>query len=413
MQDGSGTRLRVLLASGVYPPVVGGPSAQTRLLARELMARGVDARVLTWGPESRDAVVDGVPVRYVAAHAAASVAGKARAYRRLYGELRGVLRRFAPHVVHSQTSSGLLPLVTGLAARAHGIPVLTKYTADASEEQAHLRRQGGAAGPARGGRGRTYRAAAHAAQALLFRLSARVWTTTPLFAERVKERFRLPGDRVLLLPNFVDLRPFLAGGADAPPREGSALRLLVVSRLNPIKGVEVCIEAMRHLGDLPATLRIVGEAGVEAEYARYLRRWVEVLGVGDRVAFAGAVPNERIAAEYHRADVLLQGSYYEAFGIALAEAMAAGVPVVATRVGGVPDVVGHGVSGILVPPGEPAAMAGAVRLLAADPGLRERLRDGARARARAFEAGPCVDRLVEEYRRMAGVKRVAPPPALH
>lgn len=399
----NGDRLRVLLASEVYPPAVGGPSAQTRLLARELIARGHDARVLTWGPASHDARVDGVPVRYVGTHSRRSLAGKAGAYRRLYGEIGGVLRDVAPHVVHSQTSSGPLSLITGLASRARGIPLLTKYTADASEEAAHRARPAGDPAAAPGVRARAKRAAVRAAQTLLFRLSDRVWTTTPRFAERVARTFRLRQDRVFLLPNFIELEPFLAGTPHAPPPGGCPLRLLVVSRLSAIKGVEVCIAAMTHLGDLPATLRIVGEAGADAqEYARFLHRRVDELEIEDRVEFVGAVPNERIAAEYHAADVLLQGSYYEAFGISLAEAMAAGVPVVATEVGGVPDVVGDGVSGILVPPADPAAMAAAVRRLAADGALRERLRRAARDRARDFEVGACVDRLVEEYRRMAG-----------
>ncbi|HEX5870809.1 MAG TPA: glycosyltransferase family 4 protein [Longimicrobium sp.] len=401
--------MRVVLASGVYPPSVGGPSAQTRLLARELMARNVAARVLTWGDAAGDAVVDGVPVRFVRTHGARSMAAKAAVYRRLFGEIRGFLREFAPDVVHTMTSGGPLSLLTGLAARSLGIPVLSKYTADASEERVHLARQGGADSAGPGLRGRVHGAAVHAAQRLLFRLSARVWTTTPLFARRVGEKFRIRPGRIFLLPNFIDLRPFAAAAQAVPDRAGDAtLRLLTVARLSPIKGVETCIGALAHLRDLPVVLRIVGTAAVEAEYVRFLHQRVRELGVEARVDWAGAVPNEHIAAEYAAADVLLQGSFYEAFGMALAEAMAAGVPVVATAVGGVPDVVEDGASGILVPAGDPAAMADAVRRLLTDPMLRGRLMAGGRLRAERFGAAGCIDRMVEEYGRMAAERGRAP-----
>lgn len=401
--------MRVVLMSGVYPPAVGGPSAQTRLLARELMARSVATRVLTWGEAPGDAVVDGVSVRFVATHGARSLVGKAAVYRRLFGEIRGFLREFAPDVVHAMTSGGPLSLLTALAARSIGIPVLSKYTADAREERRHLARQGGAGDAAPGLRSRVHAAAMHAAQRLLFRLSARVWTTTPLFARRVADRFRIQPGRIFLLPNFIDLRPFAAAGEGAgEPPQGRTLRLLTVARLSPIKGVETCIEALALLGDVPVVLRIVGKAAVEAEYVRFLHQRVRELGVEARVDWAGAVPHERIAAEYAAADVLLQGSFYEAFGMALAEAMAAGVPVVATAVGGVPDVVEDGASGMLVPPGDPVAMAAAVRRLVRDPALRERLVSGGRLRAQRFGAQECIDRLVEEYERMAAERGPAP-----
>ena len=102
-----------------------------------------------------------------------------------------------------------------------------------------------------------------------------------------------------------------------------------------------------------------------------------------RIRLHGKRPHDELPAFYRRADVLVVPSLSEAFGKPAVEAMASGLPVVATRVGGIPEVVADGETGLLVPPNDPVALAEAMGRLAADPALRARL--GAAGRARAEE----------------------------
>lgn len=158
----------------------------------------------------------------------------------------------------------------------------------------------------------------------------------------------------LYIHNGVDVQAF------APPADGRAgrqgdLRLVCVARLERLKGIHVLLPVLARLsaGSPPFRLRIVGD-GPEREA---LTRQVRELGLDSRVEFAGAVAPDRMAAEYAAADVLVHPTLAEAFGQVLTEAMACGLPVLATRVGGIPEVVEDGVNGWLIPAADAEALA--------------------------------------------------------
>ncbi len=390
---------RVLLVTGVYPPQIGGPSQQARVLARDLAARGVEVQVVTQGPQPGREVREGVPVLNVSSRRERGLWRKLRNYLGIYRELRDEIRRFRPDVVHMQTVAGPLALLTGLAVRRTGVASLLKYTADPAVEQAFRELPQGGAPVTRMTRGWMGRALFAAARLVVFRLYHRVWATTPVLARHLRERLGVPWSRVLLLPNFIDLDAFVNVARPAPST-GIDIRLLTVGRLHPIKGIEVCVEALARLDDLPVKLRIVGGGELPAEYEEFLRDRVRELGVEDRVEFVGALPPESLAREYALADAFVLGSFYEAFGLVVAEAMAAGVPVVVTSVGGLPHVVADGSAGMLVPPGDPDSMAAAVRRVVTDAGLRDRLVRAGKDRSRDFGADACIDRLMDEYGRL-------------
>jgi glycosyltransferase involved in cell wall biosynthesis len=200
-----------------------------------------------------------------------------------------------------------------------------------------------------------------------------------------------PADRVHALnpPAWSGVIPPQAARLDGPGRVG------YVGRLEPRKGIEdLIVAARRFLRDRPkASLTIVGARSESAPpgYEESLRAAARASGVMDRIAFAGwrADGGDAIA----ELDVLCLPSRSEPYGTVAAEAAAHGVPVVATRVGGVPEVVVEGETGMLVAPGDPAALAAAITPLLDDPGLRAAM--GARARERAlkrFAPGPYADR---------------------
>jgi glycosyltransferase involved in cell wall biosynthesis len=202
------------------------------------------------------------------------------------------------------------------------------------------------------------------------------------------------------------------------PRErapGDPLRVLTVARLEPRKGQEVLLEAVAQLrrDGHEVSLEVVGD-GPARERAE---RRAEELGIAGSVTFAGAVDRERVADHYARADVFCLPSFAEGVPVVLMEAMASGLPVVATQVMGIPELVQDGRTGRLVPPGRADALATALRELAADGDLVARLGEAARRRVvQDYALADSAAALEALFRRTAAVtpgpapRRTVPPP---
>lgn len=157
-------------------------------------------------------------------------------------------------------------------------------------------------------------------------------------------------------------------------------RLACVGRVEPRKGVHHALEA---LAQLPAEAQLAVVGAAEPGYVQELRVRARELGVAHRLHLEGTVRD--VAGTYAAADaVLFPVTWDEPFGLVPVEAMAVGRPVVGTATGGARDVLADGDNALVVAPGDPAALAAAVRRLAADPALRERLRAGGTATAARF-----------------------------
>ena len=193
------------------------------------------------------------------------------------------------------------------------------------------------------------------------------------------EVFELAGlgadlDRVHVVPCGVDLDVFRPDGpVESRPRNGR--RVVVVTRLVPRKGVEDVVAALRDVPD--AELVVAGGGDTQAigddPEARRLRALAEELGVVDRLELRGPLHRRDIPPLLRSAEAVVCVPWYEPFGIVPLEAMACGVPVVASAVGGMLDTVVDGVTGFHVPPRRPDRVAEALRRLLGDPGLRQRL----------------------------------------
>jgi len=182
--------------------------------------------------------------------------------------------------------------------------------------------------------------------------------------------------------------------------------LLFVGRLEPLKGLELLLDAMAELEDSAPVLLVAGGDERAAGYVAALRARAERLGIGERVSFLGAVPQERLPLYYSAADVCVVPSYYESFGLVALEAMACGTPVVASRVGGLTGTVQDGVSGYLIPWRCPQPFADKVDLLLANDDLRRTMGAAARERAQRFRWSAVAADLAALYRRVAD-ERVA------
>jgi glycogen(starch) synthase len=131
-----------------------------------------------------------------------------------------------------------------------------------------------------------------------------------------------------------------------------------------------------------------------------LERDVGRLGLGDRVRFLGFVPHDLVPAVLTHADVLVLPSLYEELGTVLLEAMWVGLPIVASRTGGIPDVIEDGINGLLVPPGDPRVLAGAIDRLLGSPDLARRLAEAARQGAKQYDWEVLAERILNVYREL-------------
>jgi glycosyltransferase involved in cell wall biosynthesis len=171
-----------------------------------------------------------------------------------------------------------------------------------------------------------------------------------------------------------------------PPRRTAAggTSFLCVAAVHPGKGHDVLFEALSALGDRAWTLTCVGSLDVDPDHVSAVQKQVYARSWERRVIFTGPLVARALGAAYGAADLLVLPSRSESYGMVVAEALAHGVPVVATAVGGVPEALGRaavgGVPGMLVPAEDPAALAAALRAWLDDPGLRERLGRAAEGR---------------------------------
>jgi D-inositol-3-phosphate glycosyltransferase len=203
--------------------------------------------------------------------------------------------------------------------------------------------------------------------------------------DEVFELLRIGADRrrIAVVPCGVDLDVFKPDGP-ACERSGGRRRIVTVGRLVERKGVGNVIEALAAVPE--AELIVAGgpeasELAGDPEAGR-LREVADAAGVGDRVAFTGRLDRDEVPALLRSADVVASVPWYEPFGIVPIEAMACGVPVVASAVGGMIDTVVDGVTGTHVPPHAPDALAAALRELLDHPRLRARLGGAGARRAR-------------------------------
>jgi glycosyltransferase involved in cell wall biosynthesis len=198
-------------------------------------------------------------------------------------------------------------------------------------------------------------------------------TATGLHLAEAATRYAPAGKPVTVVPYGVDLREFRPR-----PREArSEVVIGAVARLSKEKGLHSLLEAFAIVARRRAEARLV-LAGDGPERRR-LERLAARLGLGERVRFLGEVPHEEVPQVLQGLDIFAMPSTYEGFGVAALEAEAMEVPVIASRIHGIPDVVVDGETGLLAPPRDHKALAAALDRLASDADLRRRLGRAGRA----------------------------------
>ncbi len=209
---------------------------------------------------------------------------------------------------------------------------------------------------------------------IVYKLATRVIANSQAASQDVQRVYGVPPHKChVFYDSLADPLPTLP--AHQP---GNQPLIVCVARLAPMKGQDTLIRAIALLtDDLPEVrAEFVGDGPQRSNYERLAQQ----LGVADRCTFVGHVPHDEVLARMAAATVCVMPTRSEAFGLVNIEAMAVGTPVVASQVGGIPEIIRDGQDGFLVPPDDPQALADRLRLLLTDPALRARMSQSARQR---------------------------------
>jgi glycosyltransferase involved in cell wall biosynthesis len=372
----------VLIVSGIWPPDVGGPASHAPELADFLVRGGHAVEVVT----TADAAPASRPyqVRWVSRAQPLGVR-----HARVVTAIRG--RAAHADVVYATSMLGRASLGSALARR----PLVVKLVADEAYERA--RRLGLFDGDLdafqrfRGGaRVRLLRQTRDRA---LRRVDALICPSGYLASLAIG--WGVPGERITVLPNAAPPLPPLPDRDEARARfdvEGPLLAF--AGRITKQKALGVALDALARVEGV--TLVVAGDGPDLPE----LRREVSELGLDGRVRFVGPLDRDGVLTLFRAADASLLSSSWENFPHTVVEALAVGTPVIATKVGGVPELVREGENGLLVAAGDREGLAAAIRRIVDDPALRERL---------AAEAAPSVAHLRPDrvYARLEEILREA------
>ena len=361
---------------------VGGLAVQVRRLATGAAALGVQQTIVAMGPARAPFRVElDVPGAELC-RAGTAAGGIHRTnliwLARATAFMLRHRRRF--DVVHVHASGLLEPLLAALAAAlvVRRPVVLTLHCSARATYVARSRLD----------------SVVQVATRLAERLAVRAAASTLVLTERT--RALLDASTVEVMADCVP-----AGFAveSAPRAVGTPPQALFLARVSPEKGWPDLIDLAQRLHDRGLHIRAVGGG---PDVARF-REAAEAAGLGDRIAIDGELPADQIPAALAASDVVVLPSQHEELGSALIEAMAVGVPGVAYAVGGVPEVIRDGVTGVLVAPGDVPALAGAVTRALDDEALRRSARtEGPRLVEERYSVGPASRRLVDLYGRLAG-----------
>lgn len=364
----------VLMVLGHFPPAIGGTETQARSLAAGLAGRGHRVTVLTLaraGAPARE-TLDGVVV-----DRALTGRGRGVVFAATYGAslLRHLRRLRDGHAILHAHQLYLEAMAAAWGGMRAALPTIGKVACGSLDgDFARLRRTGLVCG-----------------LPLLKRLTRVVAISAEIEAELLAHGFA--ADQIARIPNGVDVTRFAP--ARDPAAAGSQVgfgpeTVLFLGRLDAQKGLDTALAAwVRVAARRPAArLVLVGSGPAQASLQAHARE----LGLGSQVQFPGTRSDPEVVLR--ASQVFLLPSRSEGMSNALLEAMATGLACVATRIGGNSDLLEHEETGLLVPPGDVAALADALLALLEDPGLRDGL--GTAARAAAVERYG-MNRIVREY----------------
>lgn len=366
--------MRVVLVSDWWAPRIGGIESQLTDLARELARRGHAVRVLT--TTATPAPVPGVAVEHVAAPMLGDVV--VPDLRRIPQLADIIAAAGAPDVVHAHGMFSPLAIGALLAARRLGVPSVATVHSLLAPWPVFA-----------------------AARAIFFAFTNRASVLTGVSRAVVSDVERASKRCALVVPNGLDVEAWRVERSGLDSEVGVLAVLRLVPKKRPRDVIDAFESAGRTASAVSMTLTIAGDGPMRQVLASDVAR----RGLDRRVTFAGNCSRERVRAMLARASIVVHPGRSEAFGLALLEARAAGVPVVAMRAGGVPEVVEHGRTGLLADTA--AELAAHLSALASDAPLRARMSAASREGLDTFGWNAVATEYEAVYRRAQAAVRPA------
>lgn len=397
--------LRVWVIVETYHPVIGGGETQARTLARGLGAHGIDIQVLTRRSAAafpKQETIDGVPVRRLGP----AGPGHLKKWAMLPGLFVTLVARRRDWDIAFVSGYRVLGIAAVAAARLLNKRVVLK--ADNSGEMSGTYFAGGAAKLGIGGAARTIAAFVALRNRLLRRADHFI-----SLSNEMRDELSVHGvaeAKITAIPNSVDTARFRPVSATEKRARRGALGLpetgpiiVFAGRLLAPKGVLDLAHAWAAIAPdhQDATLVIVGSGtGLMHDCEAELHACIERFGLGRQVVTTGFVDN---VEDYLQAsDIFALPTMDEAFGLALVEAMACGIAAVASRIGGIKDIIDPEENGLLIEPRDRAALEAALRRLLAEPDLRQRLATAAMATvASRYRTDAVLESYASLFRRLA------------
>lgn len=372
--------MRILLF-GPYPqpgqPITGGMMAVVHALARGLARRpGLQVAVASATAGGEDhTVTEGAVTIY---HRGIPRLPRLRGYRVIRRKLVDVAHDFRPAIIHAH---GAAYYANG-ALDGHWPVVITAHGVFAEEAKRS---------PNRGVKARLAARYDTRTEAQVLRRARHVIAISPYIRQVFAEYRHLQWTDI---PNPVDDVFF---EIERQPRPG---RLFTPARIIPRKGADILIRAFAAIADdFPhATLRIAGETDSAPVFVQQCRAIAEAAGVSDRVHFLGNLEKKDLLQEYSRAAAVVLPARQETAPVAIEEALAAGCPVIATTVGGVPWMIENEKTGLLPPPEDPDALADALRQALSQPARLKMWGEQARRAAAPYRLDAVIDKTLALYR---------------
>lgn len=385
--------LSILIFAPAVPPVVGGIEMFLGTLTRGLARRGVRVSLLCGNepePEMRDAAVgSGGFVRVPSLRTpAGAVPWEHRTFAQAQA-LHELLDETPVDVIHAASHD--TALATAIVAPGHRrVGVITAFGEMATESC---------------GFGRLRSDFVHRLAAIDRYLA---WSE---YYRRVAISYGIAPEKLRVVLAGVDVEAFGLGdrgrGRELLGVEEGRFLVCCPSRFSARKGQMELARAMREVADLPIDLAMTGSlnSGSPA-YLEAVRAELRDAGIDDRVHLLLDVPGERMPDVMTAADIVVQPSHLEGLGGAALEAMSAGVPVLLTHTHGFDEIAEPDETAVMVPPGDPSALAAGLRRMYTDPGLRARVASAGREHAVAhFSAERTIDELLALYEELRDVKQ--------
>jgi glycosyltransferase involved in cell wall biosynthesis len=389
--------MRILLVTTIFPPEIGGPSRLVWDLAQVLTKKtSLEPIIFTFGERTERKEEQGVLIYRIALRKELrGLLGTLMRQADAFQQLIRIMRREKIDLIHCHEVV-VLGLVTGIVARLLRKPSIIKYPGDLVYENLNrnalkVRKIENAFNFSLLTRLMT------TLERLIFKLHTKVWAVSKFQQNILLTHLLVPRKKILFMPNYISTH----GYKQKYGKPSSPARVLIMSRFTPWKQIEKLEEVIKSLGNEPIVFSVLG-GGDER-----IRRRIEWLATkspfATKIKFFGQILPQKAYKEFNRADIFLSLSCYEPFAVSLIEAAMSGLPTIAPKVGGIPEMVKDGATGFLYEEGNWLGAADKIKKLVKNQNLYRRLSQNAHKMAENYDINSRTSEMIRFYKAVSPV----------